>query len=188
MDLSCYQVNVQKLVTQRNIFLFLSVVLSIGVVLLTTLLFFKTERTVIIPTTGPSFWIEDKKVSHAYLEKVGMFLSDCLLNRSPSDVDKKNKTILEYVHPAFYHEIRKVLLQEKEDVMQKNQSFFFRAENSYVDMAQEAFIVEGEFLIFVGKSGTAPVCVQREKRKFTLKFLCSSGKLQLISLKKEDIK
>lgn len=131
--------------------------------------------------------MEDKRVSSGYLEKMGLFLSDLLLNRTPSDVERKNQIILEYVHPAFYQEIRKILTQEKESLLKGQQSFFFRTERSYVDMDKETFVVEGEFLVLVGKGGEAPFCAQKERKKFSLQFHCQNGKLQLTSLKKEPI-
>lgn len=101
MDNSILKKGTEKLVAQRNCFLFFSAALSIAVILLSVLLFFKNERIVVVPTTGSSFWIEDERVSSGYLEKMGLFLSDLLLNRTPSDVEKKNQIILEYVHPTF---------------------------------------------------------------------------------------
>ena len=187
MDNSILKKNTEKLVAQRNCFLLFSAVLSVAVVLLSILLFFKNERTVIVPTTGPSFWIEDTKVSNAYLEKMGLFLSDLLLNRTPSDVEKKNQIVLEYVHPAFYQEIRKTLNQEKETILKGQQSFFFRTERSFVDLSTEAFVIEGDCLVLVGKMGETPFCAQKERKKFTLQFHCQNGKLLLTSLTKEAI-
>lgn len=181
------QKNAQKLVSQRNIFLFLSSALLLLVFLLTILLFSKNERTVIIPTVGPSFWVEEGRVSNTYLEQMGMFLADMLLNRSPADVDKKNQTILEYVHPAFYHEIRKQLVQERENIVKDDQSFLFRAERHYVDAAKGSFVIEGEFLVFVGKVGEIPACAQQERKKYNLFFECLNGKLLLKSLKKGEV-
>ena len=187
MDHSILNKNIEKLVSQRNCFLFFSVMLSIAVVLLSIMIFFKKEKVVVIPTTGPSFWIEDSRVSSEYLERMGFFLSDLLLNRTPADVEKKNQIILEYVHPAAYQEIRKILSREKENILKDQQSFFFQTERSYVDLNQELFAVEGEFMVLVGKGGEGSFCAQRERKKFTLQFACKNGKLQLISLKKEPL-
>jgi type IV conjugative transfer system protein TraE len=187
MDNSIFKKSTEKLVTQRNCFLFFAAILSIAVVFLATLLFFKNERTVIVPTSGPSFWIEDARVSSVYLEKMGLFLSDLLLNRTPADVERKNQIVLEHVHPAFYQEIRKILNQERETLLQGQQSFFFRTSRSFVDLPNQTFVIEGEFLILVGKMGETPFCAQHERKKFTLKFHCQNGKLLLTSLTKEAL-
>lgn len=187
MDVKNLSSSIKKLVVQRNIFLLFSMILSCAVVLLTVLQFFKNERIVIIPTAGSSFWVEKSKVSSSYLDSMGVFLSDLLLNRSPADAEWKNKAILEHVHPAFYHEIRKQLLQDKKRILEQEQTFVFRAQTSSSNMANYTFVLEGEFLVFIGRQGDKPVCAQAEKRKYTLGFQCQNGKLLLVSLKKEVI-
>lgn len=187
MDNTTFQQNIGKLASQRNCFLLFSLILSVVVVLLSVLLFFKKERVVVVPSNGPSFWIEDTKVSDAYLERMGIFLCDLLLNRTPSDVEKKNQIILEHVHPAFYQEIKKTLSREKDALLKGQQSYFFRTERGYIDGEQGKFVTEGEFLILVEKGGESPYCAQNERKKFVLQFQCLNGKLLLTSLKKEPI-
>ncbi len=187
MDSAFLKATAQKLLVQRSIFLFFSAVLSVAVVLLALLLFFKKERVVIVPTSGPSLWIEDSRVSEGYMDKMGFFLADILLNRSPSDVDKKNQVILEHVHPMFYHEIKKQLQAERASIIKNNQSYFFRTERSYADLSTNSYITEGEFLVLIGKSGEMPCCAQRERKKYILVFQCQGGRLLLTSLKKEGV-
>lgn len=185
MNTDEFKKSIQKATGQRNIFLMFSVAQMVTLIILASCVFLKKERIVVVPTAGPSYWIEDNKVSHVYLEKMGVYLSDILLNRSPSDVDKKNQLILEHVHPAFYHGIRKQLILEKESMLKSNQSYFFRAGRSYVAGEGTAFVIEGEFLVLVGKSGDTPICAQNEHKKFILNFQCQNGKLLLTSLKKD---
>ena len=186
MDSMVFKQNMSKLLGQRNSFLFLATILCITTALLSTLLFFKKERVVIVPTNGASFWIEDGRASNLYVEKMGIFLSDLLLNRSPADVVKRNQIILEHVHPSSYHEIRRQLQQEQSNILKSGQSFFFRSDRAYVD-AKNAFVVEGEFFVLVGKDGQAPYCSQKDRKKYTLRFHCENGKLLLTSLNKEEV-
>lgn len=187
MDRTTLKTNLQKLLIQRNIFLFFAVILSIGVVVLSCLLCVKKERIVIVPTAGSTFWVEDARVSDAYLEKVALYLSDLLLTRTPADVEKKNQIILEHVHPAFFHEAKKQLEQDKENIVAFNQTFLFRPGSSTIDSSKMAFILEGEMLAFIGKKGEAPSCSQVQRKKFTLGFRCERGKLLLASLQREDL-
>lgn len=140
----------------------------------------------IVPTNGASYWIEESAVSSGYVEKMGLFLSDLLLNRTPSDVEKRNRMILEYVDPASYHAFRKLLLQEQDSILKNSQVFRFQAETSYADPSRKAFVVEGESTILVGKKGSAAFCAQKSRKKYTLQFQCRDGKLYLTSLKKEE--
>lgn len=187
MDSVALKVNIQKILAQRNIFLFFAVVLSVAVVVLSCLLFSKNERIIIVPTVGSSLWIEEAKVSDTYLEKLGSYLGDLLLTRTPSDVDRKNQIILEHVHPAFYHEAQKQLQQDKENIAKFNQSLLFRPARSFIDPVKQTYTLEGELLVFVGKKGDAPACSQIEQKKFILGFVCQRGKLLLKSLKREDL-
>ncbi len=187
MDIATLKVNLHKVMAQRNIFLFFSVLLSVAVILLSCLLFVKKERIVVIPTVGPALWIEESRVSDTYLEKMGSYLSDQLLTRTPSDVERKNKILLEHVHPSFYQEAKKQLSQEKDRIIAANQTLLFRASRSYIDPTQQAYVLEGELLIFVGKIGDSPSVAQADRKRFTLEFQCEGGKLLLKSLKRENL-
>ena len=186
MDQNVSKHHVNKLVGQRNYFLFFSGVLSIAVVLLSCLLLFKKERIVIVPTSGMSYWIEEGKVSSGYVEKMGLFLSDLLLNRSPADVEKRNEIILQHVHPSAFHEMRKLLQQEQKSILQGDQAFFFRSEKSFIDMKSLSFVIEGGSYAAIGKEGKDPSFTQQHRKKYTLRFTCENGKLYLTSLKKEE--
>ena len=175
------------LAKQKNLSLFFIAILSVAVLLLSCLLLFKKERIVVVPTSGISYWIEEGKVSPSYVEKMGLFLSDLLLNRSPADVEKKNEIILQYVHPSAFHEIRKSLLQEQASIINGDQAFFFRADKSSIDMKALSFVIEGEFYAAIGKEGKEPSFTQRNRKKYTLRFTCENGKIYLTSLKKEEI-
>lgn len=182
MDMCHLKDNIKKLVAQRNIFLCFSALLSVAVILLATLLFTKKERTILVPLSGASLWIGDGKASVSYLEKMGVFLSDLLLNRTPSDVEWKNQTILEHVHPHFYHQIKKTLTRDKEDIIKHQQTFVFQAERSFVEESNRAFVIEGNALVLVSKNGQTPVCSQKDRRTYRLGFQCKNGKVLLVSL------
>jgi len=187
MDVNTLKTTTQKVIAQRNIFLVLTVLSSTAAVLLAALLFTKQERVVILPTQGAELWIEDRRVSGTYLEKMGVYLSDLLLNRTPSDIDQKNRLILEHAHPAFYHEIKKQLKQERESLVKSQQTFFFRAERNFANSQLQTFTMEGELLVFIGKTGERPSCAQHERKRFIFGFETQGGKLMLKSLKKEEI-
>lgn len=187
MDKHYWNLNVGKLVKQKNIFLLFSVVLCGSTILLSILLFSKEEKVIVMPTQAPSFWIQNRTVSQKYLENMGTFLADLILNRSPADAESKNKTVLEHVHPGFFHEICKQLDLDAKHLTSQVQSFVFQTEKAYANTASLTFVVEGESLVFVGKQGTTPVCAQMLKRRYTLGFKCENYKLLLVSLKKEEI-
>lgn len=185
MDRQVKEKNMTKLVSQRNAFLFFSALLAIAVMLQAILLCTKKERIVVIPTSGPSYWIEDQRASSVYLEKMGIFLSDLLLNRSAADVEQRNRIILQYVHPSSYQEFKSQLAREEEMVLKNGQTFFFRTYNTRVDPAATSFIIQGESDVWIEKEGAESFAVQKLEKKYTLHFRCEQGKLLLESLKQE---
>jgi type IV conjugative transfer system protein TraE len=187
MDRTTLDSKNQKVVTQRNIFLVFSMTMSIAIVVLSCLLCLKKERIVVVPTVGPTLWVEEAKTSDVYLEKFGSYMADLLLTRTPADVDRKNKLILEYVHPTFYHEAKRQLQQDRESIVKTDQSLLFRPTRSFIDPLRQTYTIDGELLVFIGKTGEKPSCAQTERKRFIFEFRCQGGKLLLKSLKRENI-
>ncbi|MCK4934346.1 MAG: type IV conjugative transfer system protein TraE [Simkaniaceae bacterium] len=187
MDAHSLKNNICKLVQQRNIFLCFSLLSITASLVLAILLFNKNEKVIVVPTIGASFWIENTQTSSTYLENMGTFLSDLLLNRSPADVEWKNKTLLSHIHPAYYHEISQILKEEKTNILKQNQSIVFRPLRSFVDTASKQFIIEGERLVLVSQSKKLGNCAQQDKKRYILGFQCENSRLSLISLKQEEI-
>ncbi len=187
MDRQTKQENTARLAGRKNAFLFFSVLLSVVVLLQALLLFTKKERVVVVPTSGPSYWIEDQRASSAYLEKMGIFLSDLLLNRSSADVGERNRILLQYVHPASYSEFKRQLAEEEAAILKGGQAFFFRTLNSSVDPAKSSFLIRGESDVWVEKEGAGSFAIQKQEKQYTLRFKCEHGKLMLESLKQEAV-
>ena len=140
-----------------------------------------------MPTTGPSFWIDQAQASDNYIEQMGIFLSDLILNRTPADVEYKNSIILKHIHPESYHQIKGLLAQDIQNVKKQDQSYVFKPETSSIDPQSLSFITEGESLVLIGKPGKQPTCASQQKKKFTLRFQMQNGRLLLKSLIKEDL-
>ncbi len=187
MDSFNFKGHLLRITNQRNVFLFISCLLSVAIILLSVLLYKKQERVVIVPTAGSSFWIEEGQTSSGYLESMGVYLSDLLLNRSPADVEWRNKKVLLHIHHSFYHQAKKHLEEERETLFKhKEASVVFRPSASYVDSKKQTFFIEGERLVLVGKEGKEASVAQRDKQRYVLGFKCENSRLYLTSIKKED--
>lgn len=187
MDQAALGSNIRKIVGQRNIFIALSVVMAVSSVCLSLLLFSKSERVVIVPTNGASFWIEKDQVSDKYLEHMGTYLADLILNRSPADAEWRNQEILKHVHPKHYHELQRLLIRDAKDISMDQKSVVFRPELSYADAKKSAFIIEGAGEVFVGKADERLTYAQSTKKRYTLRFKCESGRLSLTSITQETL-
>ncbi len=185
MDTSHLAGNVKKLISQRNIFIALTMISTCSVVMLSSLLLLKRERTILVPLNGATMWIGEGSASATYLEKMGLYLSDLLLTRSPADVEQKNKLILQHVHPKCFYQIGKILAEDKEKILAHNQSIVFQSDRSYIEQGTLTFVTEGEKLVLVRKDHNAPVLAQQDRCTYRLGFKIENGRPLLVTLKKQ---
>lgn len=187
MEKRTFQDKLKVLISQRNVLALCVVALSIAVIKLSFTVQSKEERVVIIPTTGPSFWVEKSRTSKEYLNIIGIFLSDLLLTRTPADIAWKNEQILCHAHPNFYSQLKKALAEEKEKVIQNHSTFLFEAVRSYPALKKLQFIIEGAQKTYIEKTGKSGPLVQSQKIKYILSFRCEEGRLYLTNVSQEKL-
>jgi len=147
----------------------------------------KEQRVIIIPTTGPSFWVEKSRTSKEYLSVIETFLSDLLLTRTPADIAWKNEQILGHTHPSSYSRLKKALSEEKEKIIQNQSTFLFEPLRSYSSDKNLTFTIEGLQKIYIEKPGSKENLLQSQKLKYTLAFRCEEGRLYLTTITQEKL-
>lgn len=148
--------------------------------------FFKKERIIVVPTIGDSYVLGVDDAS--LLEKMGVFLSNLFLNRSPVDAQWRNRMILKHADPSFYHELKQKLDQEYEFLTHnKEQTFIFYPEKSEGNLTNLSFIVEGRRVVFVGTDGEKTHISQGDRKRYIFKFKRSGDQFLLASIYKENL-
>ena len=106
---------VLKMLRQRNMSLIFGVGMLLCNIVLCFGLMFKTEKVVLVPPEiNKTFWVTNKEVAPEYLEVMGRFLGQMLLNQSPSSAKHNRDILLKYVSPKFYGALNhKLMKQEK---------------------------------------------------------------------------
>jgi hypothetical protein len=107
------------------------------------------------------------------------------LNRNPADVEKRNQIILQYVHPSSFHDFKKQLAAEEEEIIKGGQAYFFRTQFCNPDLQNMAFVIGGESDVWIEKEGKKTFCAQKETKQYALNFRCENGKLLLTSFKQD---
>ena len=187
MEIKTFQQKIKTLVSQRNVLVLCVIALSVAVVTLSSALQSREERVIVIPTTGPSFWLEKSRTSKEYLRTIGVFLSDLLLTRTPKDITWKNEQILGHVHPSSFGVLKKALFEEKETMIQSQSTFLFEPTRSYSLEKPLQFIIEGLQKTYMEKMGKSAPLVQSQKLKYTLSFRCEEGRLYLTTITQEKL-
>jgi len=177
----------QKVISQRNIFLLLSLLLSVSLILMSSLLLKKEVRTLFIPAHGQSFWIEDSQVSPSYLEGMGSFLSELMLNRSSDSAPLRNRALFPHIHPSLSHHLKRAFIEEEKSLKEQGQSYTFSPTTVGTDAKKLHFWIEGDLLTLASKGEQLPKVAERVKRRYSLTFKCEAGRLFLIEFNKEKM-
>ncbi|MCB1116313.1 MAG: type IV conjugative transfer system protein TraE [Chlamydiia bacterium] len=187
MDTQALEKHQRKVISQRNIFLVFSFLLLFSVVLLLFLLTKKETRTVFIPANGQTFWVEDAQVSRSYLENMGTYVSELLLNRSSESARLRNNALYPHVDPSFIGTLKKALQEDQKTLQAQEQSYVFYPEALTSDLEKLTIWIDGDLMTFAAKSGNLPKIADKTKRRYRLNFKCQAGRLFLTDFTKENL-
>ncbi len=106
MKLSSYRSEFRKVIDQRNGYLLLAIS-SVWLCLLLIVLIFilvGREKIILVPpmNNNKDTWVASNKGSEDYLSKMTLYLTELSLNTTAENVDYQQKTLLQYVDPAYY--------------------------------------------------------------------------------------
>ena len=127
MKFSFQKQTVSTLLSERNAWRGVTLVLSVSLVFLGISVIFKREKTILVPCPlTKSFWIQGDDVSKEYLEEMGVYMSKLLLDLSPGNVVHNHKALLRYASPEAYGRLKKQFLKEEEDYSSLQLSTHFK--------------------------------------------------------------
>lgn len=182
MNQIMFEKTIKFLEYQRNVLLSISIFLSIGTIILSSFLFLKRERIVIVPPViERDFWIESDKVSASYLQQMGLFLGQLLLNKSSQSAASQRSVLLRYVDPAYFGVLKQRLIEEEEILTKQNASYVFYPIDIKVNQPEMSLKLVGERLLFVnGKQ------LSSDQEDYTFFFSYLGSKLFLKSITSEQ--
>lgn len=103
------------LIFQRNVFAAFSFLSAVAIIILSSFLFFKQERVVIVPPViEKEFWVDSQHVSPTYLEQFGYFLGQLLLAKSSQSAASQRTVLLRHTDPSYVGTLKKRLVEEEE--------------------------------------------------------------------------
>lgn len=108
------------------------------------------QRVVVIPpSVHKTFWVEEERVSAEYLEQMGYFLMQLILDVTPQSVDHQSKVLLQYAAPAAYGELRTTLLSAAERLKRDGAATVFSARDLTVDERTLRVGIRGQLTTFI---------------------------------------
>lgn len=119
--------NILKFISERDAWIGISALMAMSTVVLSTALFLKSERTILVPPhITKTLWVEGGAVSKEYLEEMGIYISKLLLDLSPSSFTYNHDTLLKYATPEAYGALKKKLMDDGEQYTKLQLSTHFK--------------------------------------------------------------
>jgi conjugal transfer pilus assembly protein TraE len=182
MLIKTYYNHLQKLVRLRN-----SLVLGLGLSIalnliqaIATVCLSHTTRTILVPTeVKEPMWVAEHKLSSEYLRQITDYFVGLFLNTTPESIPDKSNTILKYVHPSAYGEVRAYLQEEEKHMKHNQQARFFSPIRFEVDAKLNKVVVTGDEIHLIGKLEAF-----RERRNYEVTYLYQHGQLYLQAFRK----
>lgn len=184
MKFQLHQSRLQHLLKHRNIYLGLCILSLSTNALLAVLLFFTMghERIVLVPPNIPtSFWVGYQSMSGEYLAQMSEFFTQLRLSASPASATHQFDSLLHYVDPVFYGELKSQLAQEAEHLKQSQVSTAFYPVDIQVDAAQLKVKITGDLVTSAANVSLAP-----QRLTYLLTYRLSHGRVWVNSF--EEVK
>jgi conjugal transfer pilus assembly protein TraE len=177
MKLSFQQKRLSSLQFQKNFLGGLTVVLLAVVALQTLFLFFRNERTLILPPeTRQSYWIEGNRFAPSYLEEMALYFTHLLLDVTESNILYQGEIVLRYVEPQAYGHFKNKVFEDEQRLKKDHLSLHFMPIECEVSPTTLSAIVTGELMGYVGSKK-----VSRHRESYHVVFSQAKGRLFLKS-------
>jgi conjugal transfer pilus assembly protein TraE len=162
---------------QRNVLGALVVILFVTNTLQGIRLFFRHERTIIVPPElRQEFWVEGQRFAPSYMQEMALYFAHLLLNVSPTTLGVQGDIVLRYVNPEAYGTFRTKFMADATKLSKDNASLGFHPISTKV--LPDALVVEitGDLLTYMGSK---VVSIHRET--YRLAFTHQQGRLGIKS-------
>ena len=141
----------------------------------------KIQTILVPPEINRSITITNTSTSKEYLEEMGVFVAQLLLNASPTTIEKQNQVLLNYVAPEYYQALSQELIITKNYIKKNNISTFFIPRRVTGYEANNTVKLEGQFIVATGDN-----IANKSQRILLVTFKNNNGKISVISIKEEQ--
>ena len=140
------------------------------------------ERIILVPPTiNKSFWVESDKVSAEYLEQMGYFLVQLVLNVTPQSVDYQSKLLLQYAAPASYGEIKTAMAVAGERLKRDGAATVFSPRTINVEERALKVAVQGQLTTFISDRRVSEV-----SKSYLIELQYALGRITIKSFKETN--
>ena len=177
MNLSTALQGGERITKQRNLFLMLTILLSISTCALGVKTLIQEERIIMVPPLTSEVMVSNKKVSGSYLEQMTMVFLNTLLDLSSADILHKRDWVLKYTsnsNPGFAKKLNKYFADAADKYSTFDLVTYFTVKNMEIDETTGEVIAHGTLTSRYGKHG-----FESTPTSYRLNFEYSGGYLRL---------
>lgn len=138
----------------------------------------RIQTILVPPAIQRTISVSNQDIGREYLEEMGVFVSQQLLNTSPSSIDGQYQVLLKYVDPRYYQALDKELNLTRRYVKRNNVTTWFTPRRVTGYTHNNTVEIEGLFMVSQGEKVT-----QKFNRKLIVTFRNVDGKVALLSIK-----
>lgn len=181
MNLNFAMQGSNRIIRQRNLFLLLTILLSLTSASLSIKLLAMEERIVMVPPLTSEVTISNRRVSSGYLEQMTMVFLNSLLDLSAADVLHKRDIILKYTSSSdsgFAKSINEYFANAFEKYKNFDLVTYFTVKNMEINESTGEVIAHGILTSRYGKHG-----FEANAASYLLSFEYSGGYLRLKEFK-----
>lgn len=184
MKRSCQTTNIQHLAFQRNASLGLVFILALALLVVSLLLFTKSQRVIVVPYgINEKIWIEDNKVSKTYLSLHSEHIANLLLSKSSATASKQREYLLILTDPSYHGALKKKLIEEEKVLKKEGISYVFLPSEIVGSEDDLTASVIGDRISYLGDE---KIKTSREHYIFGYRFNGKALYLNSIERKKKD--
>jgi type IV conjugative transfer system protein TraE len=140
-------------------------------------------RVIITPTEiREEFWLEPKEVSSSYLSQMSFVFASLMFDVTPESLVAKQDTILSFVDPAYYGEMKGQLVKEAQELKKRQISRFFSVISHEVNNSEKWVKVMGDMTTLVGREK-----VETKRTIYKFQYRYKSGRLFVSDIIEEPV-
>lgn len=177
MEKSAGLINLEGLARQRNLFVGLSLLLSVSLMLVSIKLVTTDEKTILVPGLTQEVWTKEGGVSTSYLEEATLMYLPLLLDLNPEIIDHKASVIFKYVSQSdtsYMKKMQDYFADAAKKYRQFSLSTYFSVKNLELDAKKLQVKANGVLTSRCGEEG-----FETNKISYLLKYEWLGGKLRL---------
>lgn len=181
MKTSIFQYEMRSVRLQRNY----AALAAGGLLLLCLLLTFglikkSTQVVAVPPQMHTAFWVTDHTASSSFVAQWASYYADLRFNKTPSNAKRQSATLLQFVSPSLYSDLKRQLAEEDQKMVSGKMTTSFFLVSQKVSGHPLCTTITGDFHATV-KQVVLPV----RRLTYRLCFKLNQGQLQIKSFLEE---